>query len=190
MKDSYTKSLLNSYKNQEIILINSNYLMNYITINNSFHKSYENLKETRNLELSIINSKLSFLEAINYTSFEKSEIFSQIKEITKKYQNFPLLNLAQIPYNITTPKPFNVTLNTYPYSFKSELITKNKIFLNQKRKTPFNDNKKKLTKFKAIITANEEKDKEINSYELNSEKNTPIKRVIFKFDKKFKNLKT
>ena len=163
--------------------------MNYITINNSFHKSYENLKETRNLELSIINSKLSFLETINCTSFEKSEIFSQIKEITKKYQNFPLLNLAQIPYKLTTPKPFNVTLNTYPNYLNSELIAKNKIFLNQKRKTPFNDNKKKLSKFKAIIIANKEKEQEINSCELNSEKNTPIKRVIFKFDKKFKNLK-
>jgi hypothetical protein len=163
--------------------------MNYITINNSFHKSYENLKETRNLELSIIKSKLSFLETINCTSFEKSEIFSQIKEITKKYQNFPLLNLAQIPYKLTTPKPFNVTLNTYPNYLNSELIAKNKIFLNQKRKTPFNDNKKKLSKFKAIITANKEKEQKINSCELNSEKNTPIKRVIFKFDKKFKNLK-
>ena len=168
--------------------------MNYITINNSFHKSYENLKETRNLELSIIKSKLSFLEAINYTSFEKSEIFSQIKEITKKFQNFPLLNLAQIPYKLTTPKPYNFTLTTFPNSLNSEFITKNKIFLNQKRKTPFNDNKKKLTKFKAIITPIKEKDdkgkeQEINSCELNSEKNTPIKRVIFKFDKKFKNLK-
>ena len=77
MKDSYTKNISNLYKNEEIIPINSNYLLNYITTNNSFHKSYENLKETRNLELSIINSKLSFLESINYTSFEKSEIFSR-----------------------------------------------------------------------------------------------------------------
>ena len=160
MKDSYTKNISNLYKNEEIIPINSNYLLNYITTNNSFHKSYENLKETRNLELSIINSKLSFLESINYTSFEKSEIFSQIKAITKKYQNFPFLNLAQIPYTLTTPKPFNLSLNIFHNPFRSDLITKNKIFLNQKRKIPFFENKKKLSKFKAIITQINEKEDE------------------------------
>ena len=170
--------------------------MNYITTNNYFHKSYENLKETRNLELSIIKSKLSFLEAINYTPFEKSEIFLQIKEITKKYQNFPLLNLAQIPYKLTSPKPFNLSLNIFQTPLRNELITKNKIFLNQKRKIPFYENKKKLTKFKAIITQikeNEDEEKEqeheMNSYELNSEKNAPFKKVIFRLDKKLKNLK-
>ena len=160
MKDSYTKNISNLYKNEEIIPINSNYLMNYITTNNSFHKSYENLKETRNLELSIINSKLSFLESINYTSFEKSEIFSQIKAITKKYQNFPFLNLAQIPYTLTTPKPFNLSLNIFHNPLRSEFNTKNKIFLNQKRKIPFYENKKKLSKFKAIITQLNEKEDE------------------------------
>ena len=196
MKDSYTKNISNLYKNEEIIPINSNYLMNYITTNNSFHKSYENLKETRNLELSIINSKLSFLESINYTSFEKSEIFSQIKAITKKYQNFPFLNLAQIPYTLTTPKPFNFSLNIFQNPLRSEYNTKNKIFLNQKRKIPFYENKKKLSKFKAIITQiNEKEDEEkeqeheMNSYELNSEKNTNFKKVIFRLDKKLKNLK-
>ena len=196
MKDSYTKNISNLYKIKEIIPINSNYLLNYITTNNSFHKPYENLKETRNLELSIINSKLSFLESINYTSFEKSEIFSQIKAITKKYQNFPFLNLAQIPYTLTTPKPFNLSLNIFHNPLRSEFNTKNKIFLNQKRKIPFYENKKKLSKFKAIITQiNEKEDEEkeqeheMNSYELNSEKNTNFKKVIFRLDKKLKNLK-
>ena len=203
MKDISSTNTLNPFKNTEIFTINSNSLMNYINTNNSFNKSFENLEETRNLELHIIKSKLSCLQSFNYESFEKSNLFSQIKRITEKYKNFPLIDLNQIPNKSTIPTPFINTLNILnikpyfqnlnfqliPNLFMSELITKNNIFLNKKRKTPFIQ-KKNLTNNKEIFPSIIGKDdnEDINS-ELIKGKNISNKKIIFRLDKKSKNFK-
>ena len=199
MKDIFINNLFKSFKNTEIFPINSNCLTNYIKTNISFNKTFEILKETRNLELNIIKSKLFFLESINYTSFEKSNLFSQIKQITRKYKNFHLIDMNQIPNKSTIPTPFInrfKTLNINPYfpNFNFQLIPNpfmNEFnFLNKKRKTPFIEHNKILTKNEDIILLNKEKNdnEEINSEQIKG-KNISIKKKIFRLDKKLKDLK-
>ena len=125
MKDIFKTNTLNPFKNAEIFPINSNCLMNYINTNISFNKSFENLEETRNLELNIIKSKLSCLQSINYESFEKCNLFSQIKRITEKYKNFPLIDLNQIPNKSTIPTryikytKYKTLFSEFKFSFNS-----------------------------------------------------------------------
>ena len=101
MKDSFNNNILNLYKNEEKFLINSNHQINNIITNFTINNYFKNLEETRNIELSIIHSKISFKEKINYSSFEKSELFLKIKDIIKKYKNFPLININHLQ-NICT----------------------------------------------------------------------------------------
>ena len=60
MKDSFAYNILERYKNVEKFAINSNNLINQKNKNFSFNDSYKNLEQTRNIELSIIDSRISF----------------------------------------------------------------------------------------------------------------------------------
>ena len=193
MKDSFAYNILERYKNVEKFAINSNNLINQKNKNFSFNDSYKNLEQTRNIELSIIDSRISLKEKINYSTFEKSEFFLKIKEIIKKYKNFPLININQIQNKSLNPKPFNdkvnfnlihqnLDYNLLPIPNKNELINKKHSFLNRKRKAPSLKHKKILNKNKVFITSIKEKDEE-------KEKNSgKIKKIIFKLNNKCKDL--
>ena len=193
MKDSFAYNILERYKNLEKFAINSNNLIIQKNKNFSFNDSYKNLEQTRNIELSIIDSRISLKEKINYSTFEKSEFFLKIKEIIKKYKNFPLININQIQNKSLNPKPFNdkvnfnlihqnLDYNLLPIPNKNELINKKHSFLNRKRKAPSLKHKKILNKNKVFITSIKEKDEE-------KEKNSgKIKKIIFKLNNKCKDL--
>ena len=194
MKDSLNNNILNLYKNEEKFLINSNHQINNIITNFTINNYFKNLEETRNIELSIIHSKISFKEKINYSSFEKSELFLKIKDIIKKYKNFPLININHLQNISLKPKPLNDTINLkiipnfdyklFPDFAQNELIKKKPMFLNKKRKAPSLKTRKIKVKNKSFITLNEKKDEE---KEDNSRK---TKKIIFKLNKKFNVIKS
>ena len=67
MKDSLNNNILNLYKNEEKFLINSNHQINNIITNFTINNYFKNLEETRNIELSIIHSKIHLLKKVNYS---------------------------------------------------------------------------------------------------------------------------
>ena len=157
MKDSFNNNILNLYKNEEKFLINSNHQINNIITNFTI-----NIEETRNIELNILHSKISYKEKINYSSFEKSELFLKIKDIIKKYKNFPLININKLQNIPLKPKPLNDTINLkiipnfdfklFPDFTENELIKKKPMFLNKKRKAPSLKTRKIKVKNKSFIT--------------------------------------
>ena len=170
MKDLLKNNILNLYKNEEKFLINSNHQINNIITNFTINNYFKNLEETRNIELSILHSKISYKEKINYSSFEKSELFLKIKDIIKKYKNFPLININHLQNISLKPKPLNDTINLkiipnfdyklFPDFAQNELIKKKPMFLNKKRKAPSLKTRKIKVKNKSFITLNEKKDEE------------------------------
>ena len=104
-----TKPFFSSTENNPI---NSNYISNYTNNKISSENSFENLEQIKTVELNIINSRISSTESKNNTSFENSDIYSKIKEIAKKYKDYPLININQLPKIILSPQPlFNTQDN-------------------------------------------------------------------------------
>ena len=222
------------FQNIEKTLINSEYFKNYINSNITPKSFYENLEQAKNVELYILNSKITLKEPNNNSLFEKSEIYLKIKEIINRYEDYPLIDINKFPNVSLTPQPlynvhnyfnlsphnnlfpnlnglnniFNINQNNSNFIFKLiqnpfniDLFSKkgfvkdnklntinNYIYLKNKRKVPFPESKKKLKKYKVLITTfkdkerNEKKNLEINSKKINN------KKVLFKLDKKLKNI--
>ena len=104
-----TKPFFSSTENNPI---NSNYISNYTNNKISSENSFKNLELIKTVELNIINSRISSTESKNNTSFENSDIYSKIKEIAKKYKDYPLININQLPKIILSPQPlFNTPDN-------------------------------------------------------------------------------
>lgn len=235
MKDFSCDNIFNNqsdYLSKEIKIcpINKNSSLNQSRDDISHNDYFKELKENQEIQLNIINSKISILEM----HLEKDIIYSQIKEIIKKYEKYPQISINILSNISLTPKPLfdsnNESIldiksltNSYSQNTSNEnnnnielLNQENNIsnndnltnlkkftFLNQKRKTPFiTNNNKKSFKYKIFITTSKKEKSEeenINS-ETNSDdnninnitnmsnmSNTP-KKVIFKMDKKYKNI--
>ena len=235
MKDFSCDNIFNNqsdYLSKEIKLcpINKNSSLNPSRDDISHNDYFKELKENQEIQLNIINSKISILEM----HLEEDIIYSQIKEIIKKYEKYPKISINILSNISLTPKPLfdsnNESIldiksltNSYSQNISNEnnnnielLNQENNIsnndnltnlkkftFLNQKRKTPFiTNNNKKSFKYKIFITTSKkEKSEEENlNSETNSDdnnnnnitnmsnmNNTP-KKVIFKMDKKYKNI--
>ena len=231
MKDFSCDDIFNNQSNHfpkeiKICPINKNNFINPNKDDISPNSIFKELKEKQEIQLNIINSKISILEK----QFEDDIIYSKIKEIIKKYENYPSIKSLNILSNISLiPRPLFDANNDHILDIKSltnshsqntsnennnnidlknqekNLSNNNNLtnlntfnFLNQKRKMPFIDinNKKKPFKYKIFITTSKKEKSEeenINS-EINSENNinninnnTPRK-VIFRMDKKYKNM--
>ena len=194
---------------------NNNSIRNQIKADILHNSYFKELKESQEMQLNIINSKISIIE----TQYEKNIIYSKIKEIIKKYEKYPPISINILADKSIIPLPLFDTnnnnsfidikslTNSYPQFTSNYNINNNKLliqeknvsnnsnitntFLNQKRKTPF-INKKKTLRYKIFFTTTKKeksKDENINS-EINSEKsNINQKNVIFLMDKKYKNMK-
>ena len=229
------KSELNFEKYKED-LINSNNFINYINTNISIPNYFFNLDEKRIIEINIIKSKTSLKEANNDKTFQENIIFSEIKEIIKKYENHPLISINQLINKSIIPTPlfdteqeFYQNHKTIPYSYPfqfnllqnllniknnnnnnnfSNPIYQNPVlselfknrqenltndsnndfnYLKHKRKTPFIEPEKNLTKYKVVVTTNKESDDDEIYSDINSQKKFLFKKAIFKLDKKLKN---
>ena len=106
-------------------LINSNSLINYINANISIPNNYfYNLYEKRIIEINIIKSKTSIKELNDTKTFQDNNIFSEIKEIIKKYENHPLISINELVNKPIIPTPlfdteqeFYRSHKTIPYSY-------------------------------------------------------------------------
>ena len=106
-------------------LINSNNLINYINANISIPNYYfYNLDEKRIIEINIIKSKTSIKELNDTKTFQENIIFSEIKEIIKKYENHPLISINELVNKSIIPTPlfdteqeFYRNHKTIPYSY-------------------------------------------------------------------------
>ena len=227
MKDFSCNSIINNQfnllsKEIEIYPINKNSFKSLGRDDISPINYFKDLKERKEIQLNIINSKISILE----TNFEDNIIYSQIKEIIKKYEKYPpiplnlLSNISLIPrpiFDSNSDPILDIKSLTNSYSqntsnennnntellkqenniFNNNNLTNldNFIFLNQKRKAPFINNiSRKSFKYKIFITTSQKEkfDEENINSEINSENNTNMnntpKKVIFRMDKKYKNI--
>ena len=227
MKDFSCNSIINNQfnllsKEIEIYPINKISFKSLVRDDISPIKYFKDLKERKEIQLNIINSKISILE----TNFEDDIIYSQIKEIIKKYEKYPpiplnlLSNISLIPrpiFDSNSDPILDIKSLTNSYSqntsnennnntellkqenniFNNNNLTNldNFIFLNQKRKAPIINNiSRKSFKYKIFITTSQKEkfDEENINSEINSENNTNMnntpKKVIFRMDKKYKNI--
>ena len=223
MKELFCTNIINNQtrtlsKELKICPNNNNSFRNQIKTDILHNIYFKELKESQEMQLNIINSKISIIE----TQYEKNIIYSQIKEIIKKYEKYPPISINILANKSIIPLPLFDTnnnsfidikslTNSYPQILSNYNINDNKLlkqqknlsnnnkltninnitFLNQKRKTPF-INKKKTLRYKIFFTTTKKEksnDENINS-EINSEtSNINPKNVIFLMDKKLKNMK-
>jgi hypothetical protein len=89
MKD---KTFPKSFKNYEEIesVSKKEISPNFITQNYSFKSSYNELKESKIIEVKIISSKMHFIEHFQPTTFPIPEYIYQINKIKEKYKDCPL----------------------------------------------------------------------------------------------------
>ena len=147
MKDlSFNDNSINSEAIKQFLefqkgTINFESFIHSLKSNISFKSSFTNLQMIRAVEISIINSKIKIKEFNKKSKFQKSEIYSKIKEINKKYKNFPLNNIKNIISFGTTPHPlylpisqldFNSNHKIIPFSYKF-IDNYNKKFLNEEK---------------------------------------------------------
>ena len=128
MKDSSSENITSIQSEQlskenNAFPINYNSFISQINSDTSNDNYFKLLKEKQEVRLNIINSKISIKE----TTLEKNNIFSQIEEIIKKYENHPLININKLTNKSLIPVPLFDEVNdfsrNYPYiSSKDNLI--------------------------------------------------------------------
>ena len=128
MKDSSSENITSVQSEQlskenNAFPINYNSFISQINSDTSIDNYFKALKEEQEVQLNIINSKISIKEP----TLEKNIIFSQIEEIIKKYENHPLININKLTNKSLIPVPLFDEVNdfsrNYPYiSSKDNLI--------------------------------------------------------------------
>ena len=108
MKD---KSSSTNSKNREEkgSVFKKEYNPNFIIKNYSLKSSFNELKETKIIEVKIIASKMNIFEHFHPASFPIPEYISQINKLKKKYKDCPLKSMEEIsknkePLSIKKPK--------------------------------------------------------------------------------------
>lgn len=128
MKDSSSENITSVQSEQlskenNAFHINYNSFISQINSDTSIDNYFKALKEEQEVQLNIINSKISIKEP----TLEKNIIFSQIEEIIKKYEKHPLININQSTNKSIIPVPLFDEIHdfsrNYPYiSSKDSLI--------------------------------------------------------------------
>ena len=121
MKDFSCDDIFNNQSNHfpkeiKICPINKNNFINPNKDDISPNSIFKELKEKQEIQLNIINSKISILEK----QFEDDIIYSKIKEIIKKYENYPSIKSLNILSNISLiPRPLFDANNDHILDIKS-----------------------------------------------------------------------
>ena len=121
----------------------------FIIQNYSLKSSYNELKESKIIEVKIISSKMNIIEHIQPNIFPIPEYISQINKIKKKYKDYPLITMEEISKNkehlsIKKPKIENdiIEPNMSLESLYSYLVSQRKnwvkILMNNRNKNYIN----------------------------------------------------
>ena len=139
----------------------NNSLLDFFKTIFSFKSSYNDLKESKIIQINIINSKLNTVEypqPNNSFKYLSQEDISKINEIFEKYKNSPLLSLKSLNKEIKTPIPlfsedsktFNLTKNSSNKYSKNININEKLNFQNINKNYPLKRDNSNLTFFDDI----------------------------------------
>jgi len=163
MKELFCTNIINNQtrtlsKEVKICPNNNNSFRNQIKADILHNSYFKELKESQEMQLNIINSKISIIE----TQYEKNIIYSQIKEIIKKYEKYPPISINILANKSIIPLPLFDTnnnsfidikslTNSYPQISSNYNINDNKLLKQEKNLS----NNNKLTNINNISFLNQ-----------------------------------